>query len=559
MKLFISYSRDDKVYVHELATSLREETQHDVWIDRRLVGADRWWDTILDQIEGCECFVVILTPRYVTSLFCEVELDYALSLGKPILPLLMKPCNIPENLKAIQYIDIGNLTMERVLLRCAQALNRVEVRLIKGYYPPPSTPPARPPMPELKAGERSEHVSEVFAAAEEAVAASNLPLAEHLFHQVIRVDPEGLGVAAEQRLNEIHWEYGRTVSYANIARLAANPATIRGARAAWRAYVQKYGAEYDPDGYAGTLSGSASQQFIVATLTPLPHEPGSKAGVAISRTQEVLLAIMHDLARAPVERAEAGCTLAELGDPRPGVGLNSGGLIDIAWCEVPTGDFIYQDSARLTLPRFAIAKYPVTYIQFQAFVDAPDGFYNKRWWEGLAKRELHPGEQTFKFNNHPCDNVSWYDAVAFCRWLSAHLGFTVRLPTEQEWEKAARGSDGRLYPWGNDYISGYANVNEAKLGTSGSYYLEHTSAVGIYPQGTSPSGALDMSGNVWEWTLTERESENGSDGPGERRVVRGGSWYDDQSLACTLFHYNLDAGLRFDAAGFRVATSALVK
>src|SRR5437870_4936603 len=113
MKLFISYSRDDKQYVHELAEAFKEETQHDVWLDRRLVGADRWWDTILDEIERCECFIVILTPRCVTSIFCNAELGYALDLGKPILPLLMKSTDIPASLRSIQYIDIGALSLER--------------------------------------------------------------------------------------------------------------------------------------------------------------------------------------------------------------------------------------------------------------------------------------------------------------------------------------------------------------------------------------------------------------------------------------------------------------
>jgi TIR domain-containing protein len=219
MKLFISYSRDDKQYVHELAETLKDETQHDVWIDRRLVGADRWWDTILDQIEGCECFIVVLTPRCVTSIFCNAELAYAFELRKPILPLLMKSCDIPSSLTQIQYIDIGALSLERTLLRCAQALSRIEFRLVKGDYPPPPFKPPRLPMPELHGGERSEHVSEVYAAAEEAVAAGNMSLAERLFRQVIQADPDGLGAAASERLDEIRWERGRAISYSNIARL----------------------------------------------------------------------------------------------------------------------------------------------------------------------------------------------------------------------------------------------------------------------------------------------------------------------------------------------------
>src|SRR4051812_23877304 len=111
MKIFISYSRDDKQYVYEFAEALADETQHDVWIDRRLVGADRWWDTIVDQIEASDCFVVILTPRCISSIFCQAEINYALKLRKPLLPLMMKPCELPPSLEEIQYIEIGSLSL----------------------------------------------------------------------------------------------------------------------------------------------------------------------------------------------------------------------------------------------------------------------------------------------------------------------------------------------------------------------------------------------------------------------------------------------------------------
>jgi hypothetical protein len=562
MKLFISYSRDDKQYVYELADALKEETQHDVWIDRRLVGADRWWETILDEIEECECFIAILTPRCVTSIFCTAELDYALALGKPVLPLLMKQCPlIPDNLKPIQYIDIGNLSLDRTLVRATQALGRIEIKLVQGQFLAPATRPPRPALPELTGGETSEHVTEVFIAAEEAIAANNIPLAEHLYRQVILVDPEGLGAAAKDRLDELRWERSRAISYANVARLAENPGTVRGAKAAWRAHVQRYGAEHDPNGFLITLAGTTgflgrAQDTMVELVADQRASP----------IQETLLAIALDRERTPAERAEAGRKLAYIGDPRIGVGLRTDGLPDIGWCEVLAGEFIFHDGARVSLPTFYVAKYPITYTQFQAFVDAPDGFPHKKWWQGLIHREMAPGEQTFKFDNHPRENVSWYDAMAFCRWLSAKLGYIIRLPTEQEWEKAARGTDGRLYPWGNEYISGYANVDETKQGGSGSYYMQRTTAVGIYPEGISPHGVMDMSGNVWEWTLTEHEgnksgeSDENSDAPKTGHpVVRGGSWCDDPNYASVAFHYDFDPTLRFDATGFRIVTTAAIK
>ncbi len=246
--------------------------------------------------------------------------------------------------------------------------------------------------------------------------------------------------------------------------------------------------------------------------------------------QQRLLDFIADPNTQPPERAEAGRRLAEIGDPRRGVGLRPDGIPDIDWVEIPAGEFVLggDDQAfeslprqKLYLPAFAMARYPVTYAQFQAFVEAPDGIQNDRWWEGLAEQQKKPSQQQWPIANHPRENVSWYQAMAFCRWLSAKLGYEVTLPTEQQWEKAARGTDGRFYPWGNEYISGYANNDETNT-EDGPYYLGQTTAVGIYPQGVSPYGVLDMSGNVWEWCLTEWDTSAVE--PTSDRAIRGGSY-----------------------------------
>lgn len=219
----------------------------------------------------------------------------------------------------------------------------------------------------------------------------------------------------------------------------------------------------------------------------------------------------------PRGRAAAFRVLGRLGaDDRPGVGLHPDGLPDILWCEIPGGrcriggDDKAWRSLRVQeaeLASFRMATYPITFQQFQPFIDAADGYHDVRWWQGLAEQQTKPGNQAFPYPNHPRERVSWYEAVAFSRWLSAKLGYEVRLPTEIEWERAARGLHGRAYPWGGEYISGYANIDEtARFGLGrkpvGPYFVGQTSAVGIYPLGASPERVLDLAGNVWEWTLT---------------------------------------------------------
>ena len=199
------------------------------------------------------------------------------------------------------------------------------------------------------------------------------------------------------------------------------------------------------------------------------------------------------------------------------------GLPQIEWCEVPAGAFI---SARVTTHRqltipytYWIAKYPVTYAQYEPFV-VGDGYTNKDYWTetGWAWKgektqpEAFWDDAKWHIANHPVVEVTWYEAYAYCRWLDERLRrdaavwrqhtpegaaadkYVVRLLTEGEWEKATRYGHGKQYPWGSDeYQTGYANVNETR-NKVGTHYLQRTSAVGMYPQGAHPThGAHDLS------------------------------------------------------------------
>ena len=300
-------------------------------------------------------------------------------------------------------------------------------------------------------------------------------------------------------------------------------------------------------------------------------------------------------------RVEAAQVLSRLGDPRPGVGLDKKGLPDIAWVPIKAGPFLMgsdpqqDEDAReneqpqhpVTLPDFCISRYPITNAQYQAFV-AAGGYQEEQYWteaqaagfwrSGQFKGALddQPRDRALDYGfpyhlaNHPLVGVSWYEAVAFCRWLTEQLGMNreplkevVRLPTEAEWEKAARGTDGRIYPWRDAPDPNRANCKQTGVGT--------TSAVGCFPEGRSPYGCDDMSGNVWEWTmslLNQENSENqdqffsypynASDGREDvtagaeaLRVLRGGSFFYYQDDARCAFrdwgyprYWSLSLGFR---------------
>lgn len=263
-----------------------------------------------------------------------------------------------------------------------------------------------------------------------------------------------------------------------------------------------------------------------------------------------LLRRIRNPATTHQERAKIGDRLAEMGDRRPGVGLRND-LADFVWCKVPGGEITLEGSkTSLSVPAFCIGKYPVTYVQYRSFLEAADGYRNKRWWQGLARRENQPESQYRQLDNHPAENVSWYDAVAFCRWLSIRLGYEVRLPTEGEWQQAATGGNpDNEYPWVGKWRSEYANTWESGL--------SRTTAVGMYPAGASPVGALDMAGNVWEWCLNEHDNPSRTNLAGDApRVVRGGSWSRDRDYARAAFRRRHNPGNRSSARGFRVVCTS---
>ena len=231
-------------------------------------------------------------------------------------------------------------------------------------------------------------------------------------------------------------------------------------------------------------------------------------------------------------------------------------LPDIDWVTIPGGEFVYQEGWRRRLPAFRIARHPVTNSQYQTFIDA-GGYGDERWWTDLRRPEPEPSR--WPQANRPRTNVDWYEAVAFCRWLSEMFAYEVRLPTEEEWERAARGVDGREYPWGNGYESGRANIDETpSWARVGEWYLQQTTAVGVYPHGASSEGVLDLSGNVWQWCSNkyERPEQTQADTSGQARVLRGGSWNGSAGNARGAQRDGLSPVGRVVNGGFRVVSSA---
>lgn len=250
---------------------------------------------------------------------------------------------------------------------------------------------------------------------------------------------------------------------------------------------------------------------------------------------------------------------------------------------IPASDFIMgegEDEHSLYLPAYFMDRTPVTNAQYRRFM-AAGGYANEAYWlEAITAKRWQNGAFLDPYNDNkptteprfwqdakwngdeqPVIGISWYEALAFARWAGK------RLPTEAEWEKGARGERGQLYPWGNRWQENVANTEEAKL--------EKTTPVGAYsPQGDSPYGLADMSGNVWEWCSTrywneaQKEydypyspddgREDLSGGDAVVRVSRGGSWYNDQELSQCAVRGRFNPHDRYHYFGFRCcATDSL--
>ena len=210
------------------------------------------------------------------------------------------------------------------------------------------------------------------------------------------------------------------------------------------------------------------------------------------------------------------------------------------WSHIPTGKFWMGEGNELhevDLREFQIARVPTTNAQYALFVQdakykVPDGWEENRPPKGKE--------------SHPVVNVTWYDAIKYCEWLSEKTGKRITLPSEAEWEKAARGNDKREYPWGK-WETYRANTSE--LGAGG------TTPVGIFLEGASPYDVLDLSGNVWEWTRTNYETRKDDYKSSDSRVLRGGSFDNRSGIARCAFRDGDFPGYGHYSSGFRVVVS----
>lgn len=290
--------------------------------------------------------------------------------------------------------------------------------------------------------------------------------------------------------------------------------------------------------------------------------PNKRDGRIVSQTLEQLYQIMFSDNELK-DCFHAGMLVGMLGDKRFSEDKDN-------MVTVPAGEFIrgsdrFENTKpvqRIYLDAYMIGKYTVTNQEFKRFIDDGGYFKDKLWTiEGWHWRNTELITEPFYWHdnqwngpNFPVVGISWYEAVAYANWMEEVTGKPYHLPTEAEWEKAARGTDGREYPWGNDFDKNLCNSDLSAL--------RRTSPVGIFPGGKSPAGCFDMAGNVFEWCIDRYNSEyykkSSLKNPtgsvrGTTRTIRGGSWITGMwTCASTYRHYHRPES-RLTTQGFRVA------
>jgi formylglycine-generating enzyme required for sulfatase activity len=306
------------------------------------------------------------------------------------------------------------------------------------------------------------------------------------------------------------------------------------------------------------------------TILPVMHKPSNLSGFLLTRQWvDVVDLSPEDAARKVLTALNSPVVFPEAMAPKQivpapeivpqpfgqmgfvGRIIDGAQVITPALCDVPAGPFLRGSDLKrdpeatdaeipmrtVDLPAFKIGRYPVTVVEYACAIRA-GAMREPRDWATVSQRPYHP-----------ITNVSWRDAINYSAWLTKVTGEHWRPPTEDEWEKAARGTDGRIYPWGDQFDPRRANTNEGGKG--------EPTAVGMYPMGVSPYGVLDMAGNVQEWCGLTPDSPmlrpNAMGEPGKSvGYLAGGSYDDPPATARCAYRGQLFMGERSEEIGMRL-------
>lgn len=512
-KIFISYRRKSSAFTLLLANKLSESLDAEIFVDFESIDQADFETSILSHLRSSDVFLLMVTEHTFAERihraddWVRQEIRIALENKIPIVLVsengLYPPHDLPDDIRGVrgkQGIEFYPAYFDAAVARLVKFLGKA------ANVPPKTRASASHALPvPIEKIERvavqsqkqvtSDNARQVLLEAIQAYEASDYAQALFLFEALQNINYRARMVNITQIVNDIRQEHEREergrlaeIEYDEIALFAGSNLTRTHALDAFAEWVKKYPEWVEQLDYKGLRNIKTPSKPISRSLMPAPFEW-----------------ITIPAGRGTMQTDEKNVTL-----------------------EIPT-------------EAYQIAKYPITNGQYAKFVDA-GGYKNEQWWTDAGWEARLKGwvwnssKQEFEITNNPWTEprywsdskwnganqpvvgVSWYEAVAFCLWLSDVTGEKIMLPTEAQWQYAAQGTDGRQYPWGNDWDKDKCNSRESGHGK--------TTPVTQYEKvGKSPFGVVDMAGNVWEWCLTDYEQlTNDINSNANRRVLRGGSW-----------------------------------
>jgi formylglycine-generating enzyme required for sulfatase activity len=479
--IFISYSHKDKEYVHKLHEALKNEG-FDVWIDDRIDYGDKWLQAIEKNLDECDAFIIVMSKNSYESEMVQNEITRARDLEKQIFPLLLDGRNWLV-VQSRQFVDVrdGSLPTEKFYKRLETVTQRTNERAEREATEKVALEQARREATEKAKYGRAQGQAAQIAASKETIAKSFSALRSHLpkANPFLRI--AGISGIAIALIWASSWGLPKLASLVPTVK-ASLTSTLR-----------------------PSLTFTISPQPPTKTLTPKLISTKTRTPVPTS---------------VPTEIIDAN---------------------GVAMVLVPAGEFIMGSEdgdedekpvREVYLDAFYIDKHEVTNSLYKECVDSDvcippelSNDFDGRKYYG----DIH-------FEDYPVTYIEWDQADTYCSWREA------KLPTEAQWEKAARGTDGRTFPWGESINCNLANYNPACVGGM--------KKVGSYESGKSLYGIYDLAGNVWEWvadwyspTYYQNFPISNPLGPenGEFRILRGGAWNTEMSKARASYRFDLSS------------------
>jgi formylglycine-generating enzyme required for sulfatase activity len=485
-RTFLSYSRINKDFALKLAKELKT-AGFLVWLDQLDIPTGARWDNELEKaLEECEIFMLILTPAAIASENVKDEIGYAIDNSKRILPILLENCNVPLRLRRFQYVDFTTMSYDEGVKSAKQLLTNLinEATVPRGKIHPGSQDKESQAKAEMIAEQKAK--SDQFESERETV-----------------IKASALLIQGKQLFQNKDWP-GAAQIFRQVLALIPNHAETIKLLSNAEAQIQQ-------------------ERELLARKIEEPDAKEKPSQPEVQPVEEMAAPSRKRLPRKAIIFGAVGSLLVLSGIIGASVflaGNKPSSTTSVGMVDIPAGSYPISTNTIVDTADFWIDRYEITNSDYANFVDETKNDPPKYWIDG----EIPAGKR-----NHPVSQITWDQAEAYCSWAGK------RLPTETEWEIAARGPFGWKYPWGND-------PDKVRQETEG------TRPVNSNPANLSYFGAYYMSGNVWEWVkdpytyTTENE-----------HVMRGGA-YGPLDVLTTAISVP-DNNPANEKAGFRCAAS----